>query len=309
MADDCLDGIGNTGSIAVCSSQFKYVAGMILMHSFAADGTENKIDADELLDDAYLTAAINDPDPTKRWYPLATPFNAFTSERADPVFEELDNGSREFIKQGVRTVNFQIREQSTIYLGQLQACPCEQLSFFLIDAQGKLMGVVKSKFGQDLYPIKMQPSSLYSAYIFGTATTNEHLTVSFQFALAENDALLRVYNDELVEGSLLNLKGLLDVSPTFSNIAATGFKVKLATIFSKGNKYNASGLLVGDFTLTGNGAPIVITSVVETPNADGTGSGTYTFVIPTTATSVVKVLTPDKAGFDFAPVIASPFTV
>lgn len=308
---DCTTGIGNTGFLKACGSQFKDVAGMIIVPTFADDGTENKIDADEVLDDAYLTAKINETDPSKRWYPLATPFNAFESTRADPTYEELDNGSREFVKQGARTVNFQVRGQSTIYLGQIKACPCEELSFFLIDSAGKLMGIVKSKESQDLYPIKMQPSSLYSAYIFATPGTNEYLTVSFQFALAEDDSLLRVYNDQLVEGSLLSLKGLLDVYATYTNVTTTGFTAKLATLFSQGNKYNASGLVAGDFALynvTGS-APIAITSVDEIINPDGSGSGSYNFVIAATPTAEVKRLTPTKAGFDFAPTIAKTFTI
>jgi len=305
MAEDCLKGIGNTGYLAVCGSKFKDVAGIIIVPTFADDGTENKILAADLLNDAYLLAKINQTDPSKRWYPLAVPMNAFESTRSDPTYEELDNGSREFVKQGARTVNFQIRGQGTEYLGQIKACPCDQLSFYLIDSSGKLMGVIKSKDSLDLYPIKMQPSSLYSAYIFATSAANEYLTVSFQFDLNEDDALLRVYNDELVEGSLLSLKGLLDVYATFTGVTTTGFTAKLATTFSKGNKYNASGLVLADFTLTGNGSPIVITSVTETP----ANSGTYVFVIPSTLTTVVKKLTPVKAGFDFAPVIAKTFTV
>ena len=309
MAEDCLNGIGNTGFLKACGSQFKDVAGMIIVPTFADDGTENHIDANEVLDDAFLAAQINETDPSKRWYPLATPFNAFESTRADPTYEELDNGSREFVKQGARTVNFQVRGQSTIYLGQIKACPCEELSFYLIDSAGKLMGIVKDVDSSDLYPIKMQPSSLYSAYIFATPGSNEHLTVSFQFALNEEDSLLRVYDDSLVESGLLALKGLLDVSATFSAVTTTSFTVKLSTLFTIGNKYNASGLVAADFVLKGNGTPIVITSVTEVINPDGSGSGTYNFVIPSTLTSVVKQLIPTKAGFDFAKVIAKTFTV
>jgi len=304
-AEECLTGIGNTGYLKVCGSNFKDVAGIIVTYAYANDGTENKIAANEVLDDAFLTAQINQTDASKRWYPIATPLNAFESTRSESTFEELDNGSREFIKQGARTVNFQVRGQSTIYLGQLKACECDELAFYLIDSQGKLMGIVKTKEGQDLYPIKMQPSSLDSNYIFASSTTNEYLTVSFQFGLKENDALLRVYNDSLVEGGLLSLKGLLDVYSTFTSVTTTGFTAKLATLFTQGDKYNASGLVLADFTLTGNGSPIVITSVTETPAL----SGTYVFVIPSTLTTVVKKLTPVKAGFDFAPVIAKTFTV
>lgn len=304
MAEDCTTGMGNTGYIAACSSEFKNVYGVIIQKTYADDGSENKIDANEVLDEAYLTAQINHADPSKRWYPLAA-VNAFESVRAEPVYEELANGSREFIKQGTRNVSFQIRSQSSAYLGQIQACPCEELSFYFIDSKGKLRGIVKSKTSQDFYPIKMQASSLYSGLVFATDTTNEHITVQFQFQLTEDDSLLRVYNDVLVEGSLLSLKGLLDIYPVFTAVTTTGFTVKLASIYSQGNKYNASGLLIGDFSLKGNGSPIVITSVTETPAF----SGTYVFVIPTTLTSVSKVLTPTKAGYDFSQVVSTPFTV
>ena len=119
----------------------------------------------------------------------------------------------------------------------------------------------------------------------------------------------KVTNDELVESSLLTAKGLLDVYATFTGVTTTGFTVKLSTLFTKGDKLNASGLIAADFALKGDGTPIVITSVTETLGADGTGSGTYVFVIPTTLTSVVKQLIPTKVGFDFAPVVAKTFTI
>ena len=304
MADVCKEGIGNTGFAKVCDASFKAVRGMIVVNTFAGDGTENFIEADTVLDDAFLTAQINETDPTKRWYPIQA-IEAFDSTRAEPTNEELPSGAIEFIKQGARSASFQIRRQDARYLGQITVCPCVELSFYLIDSDGKLMGMVKTVDGQDLYPIKMQPSSYYAGFVFGNETANQHLTVNFQFALDENDALLRVYNDELVESSLLAAKGLLDVYATFTGVTTTGFTAKLSTLFTKGDKFNASGLIAADFVLKGDGTPIVITSVTETPAA----SGTYVFVIPITLTSVVKQLIPTKVGFDFAPVIAKTFTI
>lgn len=303
MAEDCIDGIGNTGKITSCSAEFKEVAGLIILKAVADDGTENKIDADDVIDDAYILAAINNPDPSKRWYPI-NDINLFESTRAEPVYEELENGTREFLKEGARSATFQIRKVSAAYLGQIKACPCEELAFYLIDINGKIRGKVKTKTGQDLYPIRMQPSTFYAGLVFATATANEYINGQFQFELSEDDALLRVYNSTLVEVDLLTVKGLLDIYPTFSNITTTGFKVKLASVFSDGDKYNASGLVVGDFTLTADGTPVVITSVTETPAK----SGTYVFVIPNTLTTKVKVLTPTKNGYDFTPVVNESFT-
>lgn len=304
MAENCKEGFGNTGFAKVCDASFKAVRGIIVVPTFADDGTENHIEADTVLDDAFLTAQINEDDASKRWYPIQA-VEAFDSTRAEPVTEELSSGAIEYIRQGARSVSFQIRRQDARYLGQIKACPCEELSFYLIDSDGKLMGMVKTIDGQDLYPIKMQPSSYNASFVFATETTNQYLTVAFQFALAEDDAFLRVYEDSLVEVSLLTAKGLLDVFATFTGVTTTAFTVKLSTLFTKGDKFNASGLVTADFVLKGNGTPITITSATETP----AGSGTYVFVIPTTLTSVVKQLIPTKVGFDFTPVVAKTFTV
>lgn len=56
MAENCKEGFGNTGFAKVCDASSKAVRGIIVVPTFADDGTENHIEADTVLDDAFLTA-------------------------------------------------------------------------------------------------------------------------------------------------------------------------------------------------------------------------------------------------------------
>ncbi len=310
MADDCITGFGNTGFYETCDSNFKVMRGAFIMNTTDDDGDFNLIPYGTEIDQAYLDARVNDPDPSTRWYPVMNVEEA-ASTRADPTVYTAGSGAIEIVKQGPRDLSFEIRNRGAEYLGQIKACSCESLSFFAVDAEGKLRGKILDKTNpeSDLYPIKIQPNSFNSSLIVATEDNPEHLLVTWQYGLQEKDELLRVYPSGLVSADLLGAKGLIDVFLTVTGVTTTGFTAKLSTLYSTNvggvEKFNVSGLVTADFDLYNvtDAAPIVITSATEsTP-------GTYVFVIPTTPTSEIKRLTPDKLGFDFGQVVAKTFTV
>ena len=307
---DCLTGFGNTGFYETCDSNFKVMRGAFILKTTDDDGDLNLIPYGTEIDQAYLDARINDPDPSTRWYPVMDIEEA-VSARAEATFYTAGSGAKEFVKQGARDLSFEIRKQGSEYLGQIKACSCEALSFFAVDAEGKIRGKILDKTNpeSDLYPIKIQPNSFDSQLIVATEDNPEHLLVTWQYGLNEKDELLRVYPSGLVTADILGAKGLIDAFLTVSAVTTTQFTAKLTTLYSTNvggvDKFNVSGLVAADFDLydVTAGAPVVITSVVEsTP-------GTYVFTIPVTPTANVKRLTPDKMGFDFGQVVAKTFTV
>jgi len=190
--------------------------------------------------------------------------------------------------------------------GQIQSCACDSVSFYAVDIERNLRGMIK-EFGapdQDLYPIKIQDESLEAMLVQAANDNPDHLRVSFQYDVNEKDELQRIYPGNLTIADLLRAKGLIDVFSAYSDVTTTGFTVKLKTLYSQGEKYNVPGLLIGDFDLYNetDAAAITITSVTEV------SPGEYDFVISTTPTSDVKRLTPTKTGFDFTKVVENTFT-
>lgn len=303
---DCGTGFGNTGTYPACTG-FKAIRGCIVVPTTATDGTPNVIPQGTVIDDAYLAERLNDVDPSKRWYPLGGT-EAATSVREDPTYFTNPSGALEFVKQGIRKLEFQLRQKGSEFLGQIKPCSCDQLSFFAIDIDGNIRGLISQIPATDFYPTPIQPASFYASLVDATETEPEHLAVQFQYQLNVDDSLLRLYPSQLIQTQLLNAVGLIDAFVAFSNMTTTGFKAALTTLYSNGtNKYNVTGLLVGAFALydVTASAAITITSVVES----APGSGIYTFVIPTTATGHVLKLTPTSAGFDFKNVIATTFVI
>jgi hypothetical protein len=299
-------GFGNTGYYQNCDSNFKVMRGLIVVPTYDNDGVKNNIPSGTLLDAAYLTARLNDADKSKRWYPIPQ-LEAATGERADPTLFTNPSGAIEFVKDGVKNLTFELRRRGAEFKGQIEACECNELSFFAIDIDGRIRGLIESVDVEELdfFPIPIQPGSFYSKLVDATEDNPEHLIVNFQIELTVKDSLLRIYPSNLTTADLLGARGLFDVYSTISDISVTGFTADLRTIYTNGDKFKPEGLLAADFTLYNETDPgaVVITSATES------SPGVYDFVFAAQTVADVLTLTPTKAGFDFAPVIANTIIV
>ncbi len=302
--DGC-NGFGNTGYYQNCDSNFKALRGIFAMSTFDADGEKNKVEAGTEIDADFLADKLNEADPLKRWYPLM-PIEAAAGERADPTLFTNPSGSIEFVKDGVKNLSFELRRRGAEFKGQIDACPCAELSFFGVDAAGKLRGLITGvNENSDFFPIPIQPGSFYSKLVDATEENPEHLLVNFQWELTVKDSLLRVYPTNLVTAELLSAKGLYDVFAAYSDISTLGFTADFSTLYTDGDKYKPEGLLIADFDLHNDTDPadVVITSVTET------SPGVYVFVMPAQTALDSLTLTPTKLGFDFSEVVASKIVV
>lgn len=299
------NGFGNTGYYLNCDSNFKVMRGLFVVPTFKADGTKNSVHAGTIIDEDFLIEALNNPDPLERWYPLM-PIEAATGERADPTIFTNPSGSKEFVKDGVKDISFELRRRGAEFKYQIEACPCSELSFFAVDADGKLRGLIESIVDDsDFFPIPIQPGSFYSKLVDATEENPEHLTVNFQLELTVKDSSLRVYPTNLVTVTLLSAKGLYDVYVDYSAISTTGFKASLRTIYTDGDKFRPEGLVAGDFALynvTDSLAVTITTATEVTP-------GVYVFVFAAQTAADVLRLTPTKDSFDFTNVISKKVVI
>jgi hypothetical protein len=300
------NGFGNTGYYQNCDSNFKVMRGLYIVPTFDSAGVRNKIEAGELIDAAFLLGKLNEADKTQRWYPVPQ-IEAAAGERADPTLFTNPSGAIEFVKDGVKTLKFELRRRGAEFKGQIEACECNELSFFAIDVDGRLRGLIEDKTdgSPDFFPIPIQSGSFYSKLVDATEENPEHLTVSFQWDLAVKDSLLRIYPSSLTTADLLAARGLYDVFADYTDKATTGFKAALRTIYTDGDKFRPTGLVAGDFAIYNvtTSAPVVITS------ADEVTPGVYEFVFAAQVSADVLRLTPTKNGFDFAAVVASTVIV
>lgn len=294
----CDAGLSNLGYPG-CSTQIKVARALYIVPTFDSTGVKNNVTVATAIDDAFLTARFNDPDNSKRWYPLQK-LETVTPARADATLETAPSGRTAFVKDGIKKWTADKWEGGAVLKKSLDAIRCNDVSVFIIDAEGKLVGMDKDDTGVTLYPIATDKASWYTKLIEATDTTIEKLQISFDWAQSEFDADIRFV---VPTGDLFSSNGLTDITATVSNIITTGFKAKLFTKNGYGDiskKIPATGLLIGDFVLKNKTTPAAVTilTMVESPD------GTYTFTFAAQTSASHLQLIPSLDGFDYTAVSA-----
>jgi len=297
MSCNCGTGFGNTGT-PNCEVPLKEVTGLYFVQTYNSLGIKNKIAITEIIDDAYVTAKINQSDISLRWYPLNALEN-IGGERAESSFKTSNGGTKKFIKEGVRSFTGEIWSGGIPLLKALKAGRCVDIAVFQIDADGKFIGMN----GGDgfLYPINIQKSTFDVKPMFNNGAETDFLAMSFDWDSRENDENLD-YMLAATGVDLTSYNGLVDISSTYTSISLTGFTAKLTNGFGAINDRGVlEGLLIGDFALynVSDSLSVTITSVTEAT------AGVYTFVIPAQGTLEQLRLTPTKTGFDFQNVVTN----
>jgi len=248
MSSLCSCGVSllNTGR-PNCIPIFGVTKQLILVPMIADDGSENSIDPTDTLNNAYFTSLINQSDDSKRWYPSGALKNV-TGERADPIMESFEDGSKVFIRQGVRTFTGMILKGGPVLLNQLNSNRCSTFGVFMIDTDGSIYGKVKNDDGL-LYPIEVQAASFNGKLVFTTDTTIEKIMLMFEWGVDERDEDLRMIQATSITGiNLASVGGLIDVYYKVVSASTTSIVVD---IFNKyGNFVTGSpieGLLQTDF--------------------------------------------------------------
>ena len=304
MACKCDVGLGNTGTPS-CQPIATVAKKLIVVPTYDSTGVKNSITIGDTLDEAYLTAKINAADASQRWFPLPLMENV-TQERAETITEVSGSGSIARIRDGVRTFSGEMWKQSPTFLGQLLDAQCVDISVFVIDTDGNVIGSCPSADGK-LYPIAVDKNSWDARMAFGTDSTVQKVVLSFQWSDNEKDEYVSMLTSDDYTFDILNANVLRDVTSENSAITTTGFTVTLSTLYgSKANLVKVKGLLLGDFALaelSPTPGAISITSVTE--SADGV----YDFVIPAATSADVLELTPSKDGYSFTAVIANTITI
>ena len=289
--------LGNAGTPG-CVPSHGVGRKLIRVPLLANDGTENKIDLSVTLNSAFWSAAVNNADTSKRFYPTPV-FKTFTQERAENTSESFEDGSTAFIRDGIKTVTaFITKSASPQLVGVLEDDRCTNFGVYIVDDCGNLIGRdIRDGF---LYPIPVDNGSWSPTWVEPTDTTISKVNLSFNFSTLFKDSNLGVIAASSFSGiQLLSLGGLLDVVLTEVSSSTTEIQFTADNIYGYSNsKIPITGLLVGNIVLN-NTEGGVITSVTLTSLTE-TADGEYTVDFtgdPQTATETFA-LSVSKNGLD-----------
>lgn len=292
MVCNCNATLNNTGT-PTCEPLMSVMKKIIIVPLFDDAGVENYIDLTTTLNQAYFTARLNDSDPSQRWYPTPEIKN-ITSEKADSVFEEMEDASKFFIRQGIRSFAGLMPKQSPAFLGKLEGFRCRQIGVYIIDKDGNLIGSF-TETGK-LFPIRVDESSWNPTLVFGTDTTVQKIALGFDFHVDENDSDLRMITaTDISPVNLNSISGLLDVNAAYSAPSTTSFVAELTLDYgSIINPLVVKGWVAGDFSLYNvtDSLAVTILTVTESP------SGTYTFTFAAQTSGDSLRLSATKSGYD-----------
>lgn len=303
----CIGSILNTGTPTkqrVIASGVKLIA----VRMKADDGTSNEIASNDVVDQAYIDALINNEDESKRWYPIGE-FKNNEDVRADPVTESFSDGATMITQQGLRTFTGVLLNYAPAYLKALKSFKCQSFGLYVVDDCGGVTGSMTPD-GTALRPIRVNEKSWNPSYIKASPTVGAKVQLAFEFSQLERDEYLRLISEDEIAGNVLDVEGLLPLKATVTGISTTGFVAALAVdydIFQDASKEVVPGWVSADFALfnkTTNLA-VAITSVTEAPE------GTYTFVFPAQTSADVLELTNvkttgQKPGFGLKETITIP---
>lgn len=313
-ACECLVTMQNTGT--KCQPAMQVAKKIILVPIYDNDGVRNFLNLGVAINQATFTNLINEPDSSKRWYPLPNIKNV-DIPAVDPITEEFGDGSKFFIRDGTRTFTALIPgyEGSTTLKSKIEAARCTQMGVYLIDRVGSIYGMISSD-GTQLFPMRLESESISAQMVWPTDTTVQKLQIKFDFHNEESDSCIRqVLKTEMDNADLLTVNGLVDVFATYSDISTTGFTVALYTGYGTVlNPVVVPGLVAADFISSDDAATsrlynetdnanVTITGVTENPD------GTYALTFAAQTVADIIVVKPKKNGYDFAAVEASKVTI
>lgn len=307
MSDNCNcnTGLGNTGvggCVEGCIEEIKDTIGLIMVNTLDSTGGKTKIDITDTIDEAFVTALINESEKKDRWFPLMNLENIAT-ERPEAIFVTSNTGTQKRVKQSPRTFTAEIWIGGIPLMNSIVGNRCADMSVYEIDSDGKLVGV--SNGDGFLYPFKVQSNTFDVRLAKNDGQNPEKLLLSFSYdksVFDEKTAYLLTEDDI----DLTTIKGLQDITSTVTNITTTSFKIKLTTPGGALNSRKVlNNLLQADFALYNvtDSSAVTISSFAESPES------TYTLGFTAQTSADVIRVTPSKYGYDFSLVVASTVTI
>lgn len=250
----CDVGLGNTGT-PNCVPVMKVAKKLIIVPRFDSDGNYNEIDLTDTLNEAYFLALTNNADDSKKWFPFKSMKNV-KSERAETKFQEFDDGSKEVIAQGVRPFEALLTKEGPIFLSQIEGYACNEVAFYIVDADDNLIGDGVSHVGF-LRPIAIANNTWDPIFLMPSDTTVSAIKLGFEWENTMKDSSIRMIQASDLGTSMLSLRGLLDIEATVVSTTQTVMTIDLYSRYgSLLKKDPILGMVTANFGEAGNTSKI-----------------------------------------------------
>jgi len=231
---NCNAGLGNTGRPGCVPIQ-SVTSKLIMVPLTANDGTLNGIDLSAPL--PTWNSLINEPDASKRWFPLPA-FENVELPKAESQFEEANSGRMAFLREGKRSFTGEMwgEDSTPTLLGKMKAGRCVNFGVYVVDVTGNLIG---SKVGGYLYPIPVDNQSWNPTFMFATDSTVQKIMLTFDFDRLFDDSTMYMITATEAGVDFNTLAGLIDVN--LEVVSVTGGltpSVQLKATFDYGTALN-----------------------------------------------------------------------
>jgi len=270
---NCNAGLGNTGRPGCVPIQ-SVTSKLIMVPLNANDGTLNGIDLSAPL--PTWNSLVNEPDASKRWFPLPA-FENVELPKAESQFEEANSGRMAFLREGKRSFSGELwgEDSTPTLLGKMKAGRCVNFGVYVVDVTGNLIG---SKVNGYLYPIPVDNQSWNPTFMFATDSTVQKIMLTFDFDRLFDDSTMYMITATEANLDFNTLTGLIDVNLAVASQVTT-VSVTLEATFDYGTALNPI-LLQGVTGLT-DWSIYDVTNQVAFGNPTGVSespAGTYTLL-------------------------------
>ena len=228
---NCNAGLGNTGRPGCVPIQ-SVTSKLIMVPLNANDGTLNGIDLSAPL--PTWNSLVNEPDASKRWFPLPA-FENVELPKAESQFEEANSGRMAFLREGKRSFTGELwgEDSTPTLLGKMKAGRCVNFGVYVVDVTGNLIG---SKVNGYLYPIPVDNQSWNPTFMFATDSTVQKIMLTFDFDRLFDDSTMYMITATEANLDFNTLTGLIDVNLVETSSSAS--QVVLEATFDYGTALN-----------------------------------------------------------------------
>lgn len=308
----CDTGLKNSG-LPNCEIIMKAARKFAFTPNKSFAGVVNRINPADTLDQAWITALLNNTDKSERIYPSPELKN-ITFPKDAPQMETFKDKSSNFVSENVRKVMALLPEAPPRFKANFESIRCNSdTRFYIIDKYGNLIGMRSVDNDGYLYPIPMNVKSVVAGYKFADDENSSQIELQFEIPTWVDDSLFCMISAaKFTDFNMQTISGLLDADVTFSNIASGSVT---ASIFVENNTLDnpteVEGLVTADFisSVTSTAAKIRNT----TDDADVTvvaaesSAGDYDLTFTLAAAKVVVVFA-ELDGIDFSLMKSRNFT-
>lgn len=275
---ECNEPVKNLGTVN-CIDKFGRPWRITFVPIYKEDGTENFIDTTSTLNKAFFDALQYHVDTNSRYYPMPVDLKNVEMAKGDSVYEEFDDGSREFVRHGAWSFRALMRGIAPAYIGKINSKRCGKVGVLIISDTYNLGGYEKSK--GKLYPLQLADSTLNAMLQFKTGSTNEGGMLEFEFINTILDEKFSWISSSSI-GIDLNTQWTGKKDAHIEQVGTgttTSFVVDIYTDFGTvDRKIPVEGLVAADLVLynvTDSGS-VTISTCVESTTVPGRYTITFT---------------------------------